>query len=448
MKILFVENRYKTYFWENIAKDLSKHGHEISWIIQNNTFAPATSNVYKVPYPITKSQLESQEDNKNIFDFIQTTDRIIRYFNGTNHHYSYYYKEFMKIVTDVKPNLVIGESTLFHELMIIDICKKNNILYLHPSSTSYPIGRFSFFLYDTKEPFKGSDETLSNEECDLLIQNISSRKIVPDYMKKIETASSEYPSVGSLEDKWTIMSSYFKGEVYNTPSPLRKLIQDKKVKNVLNKWNKLTQDGSKKSPIKNIVLYPLQMQPEANLDVWGNQFRDQTQLVRELAATLPKDWYLVIKTNPKSKYEMNEALLEVAKNTNNIIPLHSSTSMKDIFDLSTIVVTVTGTVAIECILVGKPLGLLGPSVVKGFNGCSILRESGEIINVISLVENKQFTAANIDDKRNLIRKLVTSSYKGLITDPVSNPNCLQQDNLDLIVQAILDAGTEEYLNED
>lgn len=448
MKILFVENRYKTYFWENIAKELSDCGHEISWIVQNHTFAPALVNVHKVPYPATKSQLENKEDNQDIYDFIRTTDRIINYFNGNKDHYSYYYKEFMKIITEVKPDLVIGESTLFHELMIIDICKKNNILYLHPSSTSYPVGRFSFFLYDTKEPFNGSNETLSNEECDLLIQNISNRKIVPDYMKKIDTKNSSYPSVGSLSDKWIIMSSFFKGEIYNTPSPLRKLIQDKKVKNVLNQWDKLSQNCSINLPNKNIVLYPLQMQPEANLDVWGNQFRDQTQLVKELATALPKDWYLVIKTNPKSKYEMNEALFEVAKNTNNIIPLHSNTSMKDIFDLSDIIVTVTGTVAVECLLVGKPLGLLGPSVVKSFNGCSNLQEPREIKDAITLIEHQQFKTADINNKRNLMRKLVASSYKGLITDPVSNPNCLQQNNLDLIVQAILDVGTEEYLYED
>ncbi|WP_309498781.1 hypothetical protein [Sulfurovum sp.] len=447
MKILFVENRYKTYFWEQIAKELSKHGHEIFWLIQNHTFAPAFANVYKVPYPATKLQLENEEDSQSIFDFIQTTDRIINYFNGANHHYSYYYKEFMKIITDVKPNLVIGESTLFHELMIIDICKKNNILYLHPSSTSYPIGRFSFFAYDTKEPFNGSNEILSDEECDLLIQNISDRKIVPDYMKKVERTNSSYPTAGSIRDKWTIMSSFFKGEIYNTPSPLRKLAQDLKVKNTLRKWDKLAESSNQKLPTKNIILYPLQMQPEANLDVWGNQFRNQTQLAKELAAALPEDWHLVIKTNPKSKYEMNEALLQVVKNTNNIIPLHSNTPMKDIFDLSTLVVTVTGTVAIECILVSKPLGLLGPSVVKGFNGCNILQNPKEINNVISLTKNNQFTPANINDKRNLIKKLVASSYKGLITDPVSNPNCLQQDNLDLIVQAILDAGLKEYIYE-
>jgi hypothetical protein len=437
MKILFVENRYKTYLWENIARKLDNYGHEISWIVQNHAFTPAADNVYKIPYPIKKQQ-ESKKYNQSIFDFIQTTDRIINYFNGNNHHYSYYYKEFSKIIIEVKPDLVIGESTLFHELMIIDICKKNNILYLNPSSTSYPVGRFSFFAYDTKKPFKGSNEILSNEECDLLIKDINDRKIVPDYMKKVKITDNTYPTVGSMRDKWTIMSSYFRGEIYNTPSPLYKLVQEIKVKNILREWNKLAESNNKKLPNENIILYPLQMQPEANLDVWGNHFRDQAKLVKELAAAIPKDWYLVIKTNPKSKYEMSKALLQVVKNTNNIIPLHSTTSMKDIFDLSTMVVTVTGTVAIECILKNKPLGLLGPSIVKGFKGCNVLQQPKEINNIILLMKNNDLTVSNIDDKRNLIKKLVSSSYKGLITDPVSNPNCLMQDNLDLIVQAILD----------
>jgi penicillin-binding protein 2 len=92
-------------------------------------------------------------------------------------------------------------------------------------------------------------------------------------------------------------------------------------------------------------------------------------------------------------------------------------------------VTVTGTVAIECILSDKPLGLLGPSVVQDFNGCYTLKNPKEVSNIITSIENHDFTAANLNDKRNLIKKLVSSSYKGLITDPVSNPNCLQEENL-------------------
>lgn len=445
MKILFVENRYKTYFWESLAKIFDDKGHQIFWIVQNHSFAPFIKNVYTIPYP--KKIYPLQREEKTIFNFVSSTDRIIRYFNGTSRHYVYYNNEFEQILSNITPDLVIGESTLFHELLIIDICKRNNILYLNPSSTSYPVGRFSFFLHDTKEPYEGSNESLSNEECDILIQNISQRKIIPDYMKKTEISHSQYPKVGSLKDRWTIISSYFKGEVYNTPSPFKKLKQDMTVNTILKQWDTLSSNDNKKLPVNNIVLYPLQMQPEANLDVWGNQFRDQAQLIKELSENLPKDWYLAVKTNPKSKYEMSQDLLQVVKSINNIIPLHSNTNMKEIFEHSDVVVTVTGTIAIECILANKPLGLLGPSIVKEFNGCTVMHRPREIKSIIVSLKNNKIISASTDDKRNLIRRLATSSYQGLITDPVSNPACLEEANLKLVTEAILDIRLQRENNE-
>ena len=48
-------------------------------------------------------------------------------------------------IEKIKPDLVFGESTLFHELLVINACKSRGILYLHPSSCRYPTNRFSFY---------------------------------------------------------------------------------------------------------------------------------------------------------------------------------------------------------------------------------------------------------------------------------------------------------------
>ena len=43
MKLLFIENRHKTYFFEAIAKRLKSLGHDIYFMIQNKDFAPANT---------------------------------------------------------------------------------------------------------------------------------------------------------------------------------------------------------------------------------------------------------------------------------------------------------------------------------------------------------------------------------------------------------------------
>ena len=45
MRIIFVENQYKTYFFEAIAQKLKDQGHEIFWIVQNKLFVP---NLFKI----------------------------------------------------------------------------------------------------------------------------------------------------------------------------------------------------------------------------------------------------------------------------------------------------------------------------------------------------------------------------------------------------------------
>ena len=51
MKVLFVENRYTTLFWEAIGYELEKEGHTVYWIVQNHYFAPKNfKNVFVIPY--------------------------------------------------------------------------------------------------------------------------------------------------------------------------------------------------------------------------------------------------------------------------------------------------------------------------------------------------------------------------------------------------------------
>ena len=65
MKLLFIENRYKTYFFEHVARKLRSEGHDIYWIIQNKGFSPSKSfNNYFIDYP-------KKRFNYKILSFLQ-----------------------------------------------------------------------------------------------------------------------------------------------------------------------------------------------------------------------------------------------------------------------------------------------------------------------------------------------------------------------------------------
>ena len=183
MKILFIENRYKTYFYDAIVATLEKLDHEVTWIVQNHGFIPRNGTVYKIPYPKKKDNFNS---NVNLEDII-SSDRQVNFFGLNKHqHFFYYYDKISNVFDDVKPDVVFGESTLFHELITIKICRERDIMFLHPTSCRYPKNRFSFYKYDTVEPFSGSNETISQNQANYIIDSIANRTVKPNYMKKVK----------------------------------------------------------------------------------------------------------------------------------------------------------------------------------------------------------------------------------------------------------------------
>ena len=77
MKILFVENRYKTIFWEEIATRLIDDGHEIYWIVQNHFFKPKIGKSTILPY-FKGQNIDSKRYSDNL-------NKIIRSNRGINY---------------------------------------------------------------------------------------------------------------------------------------------------------------------------------------------------------------------------------------------------------------------------------------------------------------------------------------------------------------------------
>ena len=424
MKILFVENRYKTYFYEAIAKQLQKKGHEINWLIQNHDFAPnSQSNKYLIPYPQNKVDYVADSEIEQIIQ----SDRQINHFEKKDNSYFYYYdREIKRILLDYKPKLVFGESTAFHELVTIKNARDQKILYLNPSTTRYPIGRFSFYKYDTLVPYLGSEELLTNKEAKAVIDSIVNKSVVPDYMR-----SQPVSKMKNLRDSIVKISAYIRGERFNTPHPLIKYKIEKEKDRNIALWDKNAVCELREGGF--MVLYPLQMQPEANLDVWGRKYRNQTKLIKNLAANLPKDAILYVKPNPKSKYELTPELIDLVKETPNIIRLHHKVPMDVVFPEIDLVVTVTGTIAMESILSNKPLIRLTKTIVNESRNAVYLTKLSSIGEQIEMIKNNTFPVITENEKIAYINLLNSTSYAGIISDPHTNQYSTNKENVDIIV---------------
>lgn len=436
MKILFIENRHKTFFYEPIAKKLQEEGIEISWLIQNKEFTPnLESKKYSIPYPNAKIDIELDTEIESLIKI----DRQLNHFEKKDSSYFYYYYEKIKqILEEINPDFVFGESTAFHELLTVLNCKRKDILYLNPSTCRYPVGRFSFYKYDTLIPYKGSSETLQDNKAEEIIDQIVHRTTIPDYMKLILPSK-----MTKLNDKAIKVKSYLTGEKYNTPNPFTKFKLENRRKQIIVKWDSISENMIDQKKNDFIILYPLQMQPEANIDVWGKEYRDQTKLIRNITELLPKNCKLIVKPNPKSKYEISEELISLIAKNEKVMALNHTVKMDDVLPKIDLVITVTGTIAIECILINKPVISLVDTINNKIKNCTYVKSmTKELTTVIQEVKNNAYPKATNEEKIKFINSLNKSSYQGKVSDPFTDASCILEDNIDKVAVAfrnIIDA---------
>ena len=425
MKLLFIENRYKTYFFDLLAAELEKLGHEIYWIVQNPKFLPTVGNIHIIKYPSKSIKV----DTKTNLDSIINSDRQLNFFKKKDTNYfHYYYHEIKSLVEQIEPNFVFGESTAFHELLAIKISKEKDILYLHPSSCRYPSGRFSFYLYDTVHPYVGSEEFLSQKEALTIIENIINRDSKPDYMKKVSFKKSKI-----LKDKIKVLKGYLTGEKYNTPNPIVKYKIEKQKKKNIAAWDAKALLEIDKKHFS--IVYPLHLQPEANIDVWGRPRRDQLDTIKKIANNLLGNQILYIKPNPKSKYELSKELLHSIENTHNAQMLHHQVSMDDIFNDVNLFITVNGTIALECIFANKPILTLVEVFFNKAKNCLFMKEFNLLQDYILNIQNNNFPILSDIEKVDFLNLLSTTSYKGVISDPYYSSYSVSKDNISDVVKA-------------
>jgi hypothetical protein len=435
MKILFVENRYFTWILEAVAKELIALGHDIHWIVQNPMFTPSIGHVHVMPFPKAGSAMMKDSDLRTR---LQESDRGVRWFGGDGSHWQHYYDQIERIIENVMPNVVFSEVTQFHEMMASHICQQRNIPLLSPNVTRYPVGRLNFFEYNTMNPVGGEGIELSENEAEQMLDAIVGRSIQPSYMEKVQRSRLEL-FTNVAKDKLRIMTGWFLGERYVTPSPWTKMRLERLHAGQYQRWesfaHKTLPTTLNKSPW---VLLPLQMQPEANIEVWGSPWSDQTALVQRTAKALAAiGAVLVVKPNPKSKYELTAELCEVVEQAPNIVAISHTTSMKDIFAQAPLVMTVTGTVLMECIFAGKPVASLGAHAMTRYPGVQAIDAPEDVAQKLLAVMRNEIHGANKTEAKNLLNSLYKNSYPAMIWDAYARPELMTAENISAILKSIL-----------
>ena len=437
MKILFVENRYATLIWSAIAQGLENRGHEIHWIVQNPIFCPKMGRVHVLPFPT-----DAEKKHDDSLAWLKDVDRGVRWFGGDGTHWHPYNQHILQILKTVKPDVVFGEPTQFHEQLTLENARSLGIRFLSPSGTRYPVGRLHFFDYDTINPVAGEGRDLSDAELENMHNAIVDRQVIPSYM---EVASQPFPKKKwiAIKNNALITAGWLRGEHYITPSPIKKIQLEREHARQYADWETLAyQDLPYIIQNKPWVLYPMQMQPEANIELWGRPWSYQTELVKRAAQALGKiGAVLVVKPNPKSKYELSAALCEVVKSAPNIIAISHTTPMKAVSPQAPLVMTVTGTVTLECIFAGKPIAVLGNHAMSRYPSVQVLNKPEDVAQVLDSVQHNKVTVATKEEAKGLLNYLYRTSYPSTLWDPVNRPELMTEKNVAALIGSFVDVLT-------
>lgn len=406
-------------------------GHSISWIVQNPVYRPRKAiksgdNICELPFPSRRTLPSQCEIPREL-----SRDRGRIYFGSGSAHYDHYQNVISAALDKLQPDIVIGEPTLFHELITLRNCNTRNIPYLHPTMNRYPNGRFTVFKGNTQLPARQGTEQLPENDARNYAASIGNGKTTPSYMhhpSKKERIRRQISRFISLVQVWV---GRLRGEKYNTPSLRNKRAMTRTLKRNLAIWRHCAQSTC---PTQKAILYPLQMQPEANIDVWGYPWSDQLETIRAMLEHTPEDVSVLIKANPKSKYELAEQLLALADKTERMILLPLEMTMLDAQNLSLGSLTVSGTVGLEAVFgKGRCLSLRHPilqSKFPEFHAPNIREAMYRLLNVPS------DGVGSVNKGTQLMQEFTASSFSGTINEPLYHPACVSPENTSKVADAL------------
>ena len=187
------------------------------------------------------------------------------------------------------------------------------------------------------------------------------------------------------------------------------------------------------------MVYTLHKQPEASVDIVGRYYDDQYINIRNIWRILPEDWHIVIKEHTNAIGDRSLGFFKRIKKLRNLILLDEKVNSHKIIQDSKAIFSVSGSIAYEAALIGKPAFLFAPIFFDKLRNChtislQTLRDTNSIYDLLDFWEKELENQLSVEK---FTKYLLTYSAKGLISDPLTDPKCMEKDNLEIVSKAFI-----------
>jgi len=182
----------------------------------------------------------------------------------------------------------------------------------------------------------------------------------------------------------------------------------------------------------------LQVQPELSVEGLAFEFQDQAALVRTIAASLPADILLVVKEHPTMIGYRSIHFYQELVNNHNVLLILDQFNSYEVINKAKLVLTLTGTCALEAMYIGVPAIVFGQIYHENFRG---IHKATDIRNlreqILEILNNPNDDQELIEENAiTALAAMYAASYPGKIGACYSMAEMREPNNVKLLANAV------------
>jgi len=271
-------------------------------------------------------------------------------------------KLFEKILDDVKPDFFITlETALHHHHLFYLMCRVKGvkIMMLNQSKFGYKciisqeLHKLDFVTsLSPKSQHRNFDELQKYlKSFDMLKQLIAHKNTFISSKKEKIKSAIQFLLISNNANLKTHYSYYGRTKLKVLFNEIVHSINAKYRENFINKTFKRKVDAS-----THFVYFPLHQEPERVTLIGSPFFTNQLETIRHILKSLPMGYKLVVKEHPTQSIRgwRNIAYYQQLMNMPNLDLVHPSVDNSELFNQSSLVITIAGTAGLEATFYGKP----------------------------------------------------------------------------------------------
>ncbi|MGB8951801.1 MAG: hypothetical protein WCC06_03945 [Candidatus Aminicenantales bacterium] len=186
-----------------------------------------------------------------------------------------------------------------------------------------------------------------------------------------------------------------------------------------------------------VASYFLHVQPEHSVETLAFEFRDQLVLIQNIAAFLPANMQLAVKEHPGMIGLRDLAFYRKLLEIPNVILVSDMINSYDLIRRSRIVLTLTGSAALEAMYEGVSVILFGDVFFDSFEGIYKIQSIRDLKSTISAVLNNPSSGACEEAAISALAAMYAASYPGDVSLPHTIEEMHEPNNVALLADAVV-----------